>query len=146
MTTTYRPSRTVGDSRPSGAHPTSHTPRHGPRGAGMTELDPVVRTVEERTAVVIRLFVVLSVGLAMVIGPQLARGNLAPVGVLAAVAFGYATALAVGEWREARLLPPWLATSIDGALVLVACALTGGADSIMVAALPLVVIAAAVRG
>ncbi|MCW2716496.1 sensor histidine kinase KdpD [Pseudonocardia sp.] len=112
----------------------------------MTELDPVVRTVEERTAVVIRLLVVLSVGLALVIGPQLARGNLVPVGVLAAVTLGYATALAVGEWREARLLPPWLATSIDGALVLVACALTGGADSIMVAALPLVVIAAAVRG
>lgn len=104
------------------------------------------RSLEERTAVVIRVIAVAAVGLALVLGPELARGRLTPLAVLVAVTFGYAVALAVAQRRGRQLVPPWLATTVDGVLVLVACGLTGGAGSIMVALLPLVVIAAAVRG
>jgi signal transduction histidine kinase len=105
-----------------------------------------VQAFEERTAVVIRMLVVAATALAVALGPELARGNLPLVVALIVLTGGYAVALAVAEWRGHRILPPSAATSIDGGLVLVACGLTGGADSIMVAVLPLVVIAAAVRG
>ncbi|WP_433276045.1 ATP-binding protein [Pseudonocardia xinjiangensis] len=117
--------------------------------AGAVHMDGAVRalsSLEERTAVLIRLFVVCSVGLALVLGPELARGRGAVLGWLVLATLGYAVVLAVGEWRGRRLLPPWLSTSIDAVLALAACGLTGGAASIMVAILPLVVIAAAVRG
>lgn len=106
----------------------------------------VLRSVEERTAVVIRLLVVCSVGLALVVEPGLARGRGLLFGALVVATFGYALVLAVAEWRGRRPVPPWLATSVDAVLALVACGLTGGADSVMVAILPLVVIAGAVRG
>ncbi|MFC5230367.1 HAMP domain-containing sensor histidine kinase [Pseudonocardia zijingensis] len=106
----------------------------------------VLRSVQERTAAVIRLLVVSSVGLALVVVPGIARGRVALLGTLVAVALGYAVVLGVAELRGRRLLAPWLATSIDAVLALVACGLTGGAHSAMVAILPLVVIAGAVRG
>jgi len=103
-------------------------------------------SAEERTVVVLRLVVVVSVAIALAWGPELARGGLVSLAVLVAVALGYALVLAVAEWRRWRLLPPWASTSVDGVLVLVGCGWTGGAETIMVAVLPLVVIAAAVRG
>ncbi len=103
-------------------------------------------SLEERTAVIIRLLVVCSVGLAFVVEPGLARGRTGLVGALVIVTLAYALVLAVAEWRGHRLLPPRLATSIDAVLALLACGFTGGADSVMVAILPLVVIAGAVRG
>ena len=112
-------------------------------------MDGAVRalsSVEERITVLIRLLVVCSVGLALVLGPELARGHAVTLGALVLAALGYATGLAVAEWRGRRLLPAWLTTSVDAVLTLVACALTGGASSIMVAILPLVVIAASLRG
>lgn len=104
------------------------------------------RTREDRAAVVIRVVAVAAVGLALALGPQLARGPVAPLAALVVAAFGYAAVLAVAEFRGGRTLPPRVATTIDGVLALVACGLTGGAESIMVALLPLVVIAASVRG
>ncbi|HYH32973.1 MAG TPA: HAMP domain-containing sensor histidine kinase [Pseudonocardia sp.] len=103
-------------------------------------------SLEERTAVVMRLLVVCSVGLALVVEPGLARGRTTLLGGLVVATFAYALALAVAEWRGRRLLPPRPATSIDAVLALLACGLTGGADSVLVAILPLVVIAGAVRG
>lgn len=111
-----------------------------------TEVDSAARTLEQRTASAIRLLVVLSIGLAVLIGPQLARGRLGTVIVLIVLTLGYAVAIAVAERVGRQILPPRLATTFDGVLVLVICGLTGGADSIMVALLPLVVIAASVRG
>lgn len=104
------------------------------------------RTREDRAAVVIRVVAVAAVGLALALGPQLARGPVAPLAALVVASFGYAVVLAAAEFRDRRMLPPRVATTIDGVLVLVACGLTGGAESIMVALLPLVVIAASVRG
>ncbi|MGD9987495.1 sensor histidine kinase [Pseudonocardia sp.] len=103
-------------------------------------------TDEQWTTSVLRLLVVAAVGLALVIGPQLARGMLTAAWVLVAATAGYAVAQIVATWRGRPLLPPWLVTVVDGLLVVVGCAWTGGAASIMVAALPLVAIAAAVRG
>lgn len=105
-----------------------------------------LRSLEERTAVVIRLLVVCSVGAALVLEPGIARGRAGALGALVVATLGYALVLAVAEWRGRRLLAPWLATSTDAVLALLACGLTGGADSVMVAILPLVVIAGAVRG
>ncbi|MEJ3653875.1 ATP-binding protein [Actinomycetes bacterium KLBMP 9759] len=103
-------------------------------------------TLEERTAVVIRLLVVAAVTLALLIGPELARGRLGTFWALVGLTSGYAAVLAVAEWCRRDIAPAWLVTGIDAVLVLVAIGLTGGADSIMVAVLPLVVIAAALRG
>lgn len=94
----------------------------------------------------LRLLVVVAVGLALVIDPALARDMLRPAWVLVVATLGYAVAQLVATGRGLRLLPPWAVTVVDGLLVVVGCVWTGGADSIMVAALPLVAIAAAVRG
>jgi signal transduction histidine kinase len=103
-------------------------------------------SAEERAAVVIRAAVVAAVGLALVIGPELARGRTVVVWTIVAVTAVYAAALLVTEWAE-RPLPvrPAVITVVDGVLVLVACALTGGADSIFVAVLPLIAIAMSLR-
>jgi signal transduction histidine kinase len=111
-----------------------------------TEDRTALESIEDRPAVVIRLLVVLSVALAVLIGPELARGRIGIVVTLVTATFCYALILAVCEWRGRRLLRPAVATSIDSVLAIIACGLTGGADSVMVAVLPLVVIAAAVRG
>lgn len=113
---------------------------------GWERVPPAERTVEDRTAAVIRVAVIAVVGLALALGPQLARGRVGPLAVLVGAAFGYAVVLAVAEVRGRPLLPAWSTTTLDGVLALVACAFTGGAESILVAVLPLVVIAAAVRG
>lgn len=118
----------------------------GVQRTGWERVPPAERTVEDRTAAVIRVAVIAVVGLALVLGPQLARGRVVPLAVLVTAAFGYALVVAVAEMRGRPLLPAWSTTSLDGALALVACAFTGGAESILVAVLPLVVIAAAVRG
>ncbi|GEL22037.1 hypothetical protein PSU4_09910 [Pseudonocardia sulfidoxydans NBRC 16205] len=94
----------------------------------------------------LRLFVVLAVGLALTVGPSLARDMLVPASVLVVATLGYSTAQLVATRRGHPLLPGWAVTVVDGLLVVVGCAWTGGATSVMVAALPLVAIAAAVRG
>ncbi|MCW0212361.1 MAG: HAMP domain-containing histidine kinase [Pseudonocardia sp.] len=112
----------------------------------LTGDDEVVpRLSEERAAVVIRLVVVAGVGLALVIGPELARGRLA--GAWAVVVFTgiYAVALGIAEWRQRLPVRPALITVLDGVVVLVGCGLTGGVDTIMVAILPLVAIAMSLR-
>ncbi|MHA6792677.1 sensor histidine kinase [Pseudonocardia bannensis] len=104
------------------------------------------RAEEERTASIIRLLVVGAVASALVIAPDLARGRTVEAWLLVIVTVTYAVVLLDLQRRGRRLAPPWLITAVDGLVLLVACAWTGGADSIMVAALPLVAIAAAVRG
>lgn len=109
-------------------------------------VDERLRSFEERTAVVIRLLVVVAAGAAMLLRPDLARGHDIVLGVVLGVALLYAAALTVGEWRGAPLAPPGILTAVDALLSLVVIALTGGAASIFVAVMPLVVIASSVRG
>ncbi|MFR9804189.1 sensor histidine kinase [Pseudonocardia sp. RS010] len=116
---------------------------------GAPHWDPWSRrsdSAEERAAVVIRAIVVVAVGLALAVGPELARGRpLVVWGIVVGTAL-YATALVVAEWAEWQLpVRPAVITVVDGVLVLVACGLTGGADSIFVAVLPLIAIAMSLR-
>ena len=111
-----------------------------------TDAPAGLQRIEERPAVVIRLLVVGAVGLALVFEPRLAHGRAALLAGLVVAALVYALVLGVAAWRGRRLLPPRVATAIDAVLALVACGLTGGATSVMVAILPLVVIAGALRG
>jgi signal transduction histidine kinase len=112
----------------------------------MSDGRSVLQTFEERTAAVIRLLVVLAVGVALVALPRLREGHLTALLALLAVTFGYAVVLAIGEWWGRRLLKPAIATTLDSVVTLIGCALTGGSGSLLVAVLPLVVIAASVRG
>lgn len=109
-------------------------------------VDGLLPSAEERTAVVLRLVVAASVVVALLLDPELARGRPTALTALVVAALAYALVLTVAEWRGRRLLPPRVAIPVDAVVVLVACALTGGAETILVAVLPLVVIAAAVRG
>ncbi|MYW72999.1 sensor histidine kinase, partial [Pseudonocardia sp. SID8383] len=105
------------------------------------------RTREERQAVVLRICVVLgAVGL-LVARPDLTGARPVVAAVLIGLSAVYAAALGVVSVLRGRLpVPPAVLTGIDGLLALLACGLTGGVASPMVAALPLVVIAIALRG
>lgn len=94
----------------------------------------------------LRLLVVAAIALALLTGPELAGDRLTPAWVLVAATGCYAVAQLAASRRGSTLLPLWLVTVVDGLLVVVGCWWTGGADSIVVAALPLVAIAAALRG
>ncbi|MBC3189687.1 HAMP domain-containing histidine kinase [Pseudonocardia sp. C8] len=105
------------------------------------------RTAEERTAVVIRLAVVAAAAVLLVLRPQSAAGGLGAAVVLVAAGAVYALVLAAAAtWRGRLPVRPAVLTGVDGALAVVAVGLTGGMASPMVAALPLVVIAIALRG
>ncbi len=103
------------------------------------------RTAEERTAVVLRAAVVAAAALLLVLAPEQAGDRLAVAVVLVAVAAVYAAVLLVGGLRGPLPVKPAVLTGVDGLLVVLACGLTGGAQSLMVAALPLVAIAASLR-
>ncbi|MEQ3550523.1 HAMP domain-containing sensor histidine kinase [Pseudonocardia nematodicida] len=105
------------------------------------------RTAEERTTVGVRLGVVAAAGLLVLTAPDTSRAGPGAAAVLVVLAAGYAVALAVAVARRVRPpVRPSVLTGVDGVLVVLACGLTGGVASLMVAALPLVVIAAALRG
>ncbi|MEJ8280181.1 sensor histidine kinase [Pseudonocardia spirodelae] len=105
------------------------------------------RTREERQAVVLRLCVVLAAVALLVLRPDLAAQRPAVAAVLIGLTAVYAAALAAISVLRGRLpVRPAVLTGVDGVLALLACGLTGGVASPMVAALPLVVIAIALRG
>ncbi|MBW0105435.1 sensor histidine kinase KdpD, partial [Pseudonocardia sp. KRD291] len=104
------------------------------------------RTSEERTAVVLRLCVVGAATALLVADPGRAGDRLGTAAALVSASLVYALVLAVAAPARRRLpVPPALLTVVDGLLVLCACGLTGGVDSLLVTALPLVVIAASLR-
>lgn len=116
------------------------------RHNGFVPDDELDRIDEHRTTSVLRLLVVAAIALALVIAPQLAGRWLAAAWVLVAVTVAYALIQLAASVRGVALVPPWVVTAVDGALVVVGCGWTGGTASIVVAALPLVAVAAALRG
>lgn len=105
------------------------------------------RTAEERTAVVLRLCAVVAAAVLVAVRPDSAAGGLAAAVALIAATTVYALVLvAVAVWRGALPVRPAVLTGVDGVLAVVGCGLTGGVRSPLVAALPLVVIAIALRG
>lgn len=103
------------------------------------------RTAEERTAVVLRSLVVAAAALLLVLAPETAGSGIGWAAGLVAAAAVYAVVLLVGGLRGPLPVRPAVLTGVDGVLAVVACGLTGGAQSLMVAALPLVAIAASLR-
>ncbi len=103
------------------------------------------RTAEERTAVVLRAAVVAAAAVLLLVAPELAGDRLTVAAVLVAAAAVYAAVLLVGGLRGPLPVKPALLTGVDGLLAVLACGLTGGTQSLMVAALPLVAIAASLR-
>ncbi len=104
------------------------------------------RTSEERTAVVLRLCVVGAAIALLVADPGLAGDRLGIAAALLAGSLVYALVLGTAALAQRRLpVPPAVLTGVDGLLALCACTLTGGVGSLMIAALPLVVIAASLR-
>ncbi|ANY07374.1 sensor histidine kinase [Pseudonocardia sp. HH130630-07] len=113
-------------------------------GRGSDELPE--RVDEERTAVVLRLCVVLAAVVLVVVRPEVAGDRVLAATVLIGLTAVYATALAaISVLRGTLPVRPAVLTGVDGALAVLACGLTGGIASPMVAALPLVVIAIALR-
>ncbi|ALE72155.1 histidine kinase [Pseudonocardia sp. EC080610-09] len=105
------------------------------------------RTTEERTAVVLRLCVVLAAVVLIVLRPELAGERVVLATVLIGLTAVYAAVLAATSVLRGTLpVRPAVLTGLDGVLGVVACWLTGGLASPMVATLPLVVIAIALRG
>lgn len=105
------------------------------------------RTTEERTAVVLRLCVVLAAVVLILVRPELTGAGVVGATVLIVLAAVYAAVLAAMSVLRGTLpVRPAALTGVDGVLALLACGLTGGLASPMVAALPLVVIAIALRG
>ncbi|WP_224392240.1 sensor histidine kinase KdpD [Pseudonocardia sp. ICBG1293] len=105
------------------------------------------RTREERQAVVLRLCVVLAAVGLVVSRPDLTGDRPVVAAVLVGLSAVYATVLGVVSLVRGRLpVPPAVLTGLDGVLSLLACGFTGGVASPMVGALPLVVIAIALRG
>ncbi|MDT7563311.1 MAG: hypothetical protein QOG76_1935, partial [Pseudonocardiales bacterium] len=65
---------------------------------------------------------------------------------LLAASAAWAALLTFSRLRELRSPPTWAISLVDSALTLVGCALTGGAHTLLVAVLPLIVIAAGLGG
>jgi signal transduction histidine kinase len=93
----------------------------------------------------IRLAVVASIGLLLFVEAPVEPERRLLIGVVLAVAGCYALGLLVARLSGWSTPPSWLLTATDGVLALIACSLTGGGNSQVVAVLPLVVIAATLR-
>lgn len=101
---------------------------------------------EQWVIVLVRLGVVGTAALFLAFGPQAARAHTGAAAGAVAVAIGYAVLLALWRLRDWPPLPTWATPLADSVLSLTMCGLTGGADSPLVAILPLVVIAAGLSG
>ena len=101
---------------------------------------------EQLVVVFVRVGVVLSWGLLMLLDPQFADAHRGATWSLLAVCAVYSGVLTFWRVRDLYLPPVWAISLADSVLTLVGCALTGGANSPLVAVLPLIVIAAGLGG
>jgi hypothetical protein len=101
---------------------------------------------EQRVVVLVRAAVVASWALLLVTDPRLVEPHPVTTWTLLAASAAWATVLTFSRLRELRSPPTWAISLVDSALTLVGCALTGGAHTLLVAVLPLIVIAAGLGG
>jgi signal transduction histidine kinase len=101
---------------------------------------------EQRVVVLVRVGVVISWAALLVVDQRLAEPHRAAAWALLALSALYAGALAVCRLTERRIPPSWAITVADSVLTLAACALVDGADTWLVAVLPLIVLAAGLSG
>lgn len=100
---------------------------------------------DDLTTLTIRVGVVLSLPALIWMTGAAEGGNAHLVVPLAVVTVLYGFALLIARVIRLGDPPAWFVTSADTTLSLTACAFTGGAHSLFVAVLPLVVIAASLR-
>ncbi|GAA5159954.1 hypothetical protein GCM10023321_41800 [Pseudonocardia eucalypti] len=111
--------------------------------SGLAELlDPR----EQRAVVVVRIAVVLSWGTLLLTQEQLAAGNRGLAWTLFGTCACYSVVLALLLVRWHWSPPTWSISLMDSVLTLFGCALFGGPDTLLVAVLPLIVIAAGLGG
>src|SRR5262249_21786627 len=97
---------------------------------------------EQRIVMLLRVAVVLSWALLLTLDADAAQPHRAAAWSVLAVSMSYSVLLLLGRARYAWTPPEWSMSLVDSVLTLLACALTGGADTPLVAVLPLIVIAA----
>jgi signal transduction histidine kinase len=112
-------------------------PPSGPRG--------LLNPREQLIVVIVRVAVVVTWGVMLAADARLGEPRawawaLLGVSMVYAVAVGWL--LLSGHWMP----PTWVITLIDSALTLIGCGLLGGANTLLVAVLPLIVIAAGLGG
>jgi signal transduction histidine kinase len=124
--------------RPHGPTAARAWPPSGPRG--------LLNPREQLIVVIVRAAVVVSWAVMLAADERLAqplRGwAWALLGVSAVYAVSVGWLLLRGHW----IPPTWAITLIDSALTLIGCGLLGGANTLLVAVLPLIVIAAGLGG
>lgn len=101
---------------------------------------------DDYIALAIRVGVVLTLPVLILTTDAAGRADPRVVAALIAVTLLYGFVLPVARFSGLADPPAWLVTAADTTLALAVCALTGGANSLFVAVLPLVVIAANLRG
>lgn len=101
---------------------------------------------EQRVVVIVRVAVIISWALLLLLEPRTADPHRAAAWLLVAVGSVYSVLLAVWQRSDMRQPPSWSITLCDSVLTLAACGLTGGTDTLIVAVLPLIVIAAGLGG
>jgi signal transduction histidine kinase len=101
---------------------------------------------EQRVVLVVRAAVVLSWIVIIVVDPSLGAGHRTAVWVLSGIGVLYAATLLTVRLADVWEPPNWSIPLIDSVLTLAGCALLGGATSLLVAVLPLIVISAGLGG
>lgn len=101
---------------------------------------------EQRVVVLVRIAVVISWALLLILEPRVTETHRVAAWFVLATSAVYSTALAVWQRRDVRPPPSWSVTLADSLLTLLACGVTGGTDTLVVAVLPLIVIAAGLGG
>jgi len=101
---------------------------------------------EQLIIVLVRTGVVISWAVLMAAEPQLAQPHRPAAWALLAVSALYAVLLAIWRLGAQRIPPTWVISVADSVLTLIGCGLTGGADTLLVAVLPLIVLAAGLGG
>lgn len=101
---------------------------------------------EQRVVVFVRAAVVASWALLLLLDEQAAQPHRAGAWAVLGVSASYATLLVVWRLRDTWAPPGWCISLIDSVLTLTTCGLTGGTDTLVVAVLPLIVIAAGLGG
>lgn len=98
----------------------------------------------ERVIAVLRVLIVVSLAILVTFGTPINRTYLLFASLLIGVAFVYAIYVLIANLRG-RVLPQDWVTSFDGVMTVMLTAATGGASSLVVAVLPLAIVASVVR-
>ncbi|HEY1967589.1 MAG TPA: HAMP domain-containing sensor histidine kinase [Pseudonocardia sp.] len=101
---------------------------------------------EQRVVVFVRTAVVLSWAIFLLVNTQVPEPRRTAIWALLGLSACYATVLMIWRLGEIWTPPSWSISLTDSLLTLAGCGLLGGSDTLLVAVLPLIVIAAGLGG